>query len=171
MKPYLLLPTHNNAKSCKDLLLPKIVILPQPLVGIKYLYKDSLCSHFSRFFIAHPGFNSGNYKAIIKDGCDGSGKHSVYNQHDNVDVHNIISYMFVLLEIRERKQNPADSSQSQYIHVYSDPFPNSPEACRPVTLIMGKEDDETLGEVIPKIQQEISDIQEDGYVSILIHEL
>ena len=96
LKPYLLLPTYNNVKSCKDLLLPAIDVLPQPLVGIKYLYKDALHSHFSRFFKAHPEFKSANYKAIIKDGCDGSGRHSVYNQQGNVNVHNIISYMFVV---------------------------------------------------------------------------
>ena len=56
LKPYLLLPTYNNVKSCKDLLLPAIDILPQPLVGIKYLYKDALHSHFSRFFELHPEF-------------------------------------------------------------------------------------------------------------------
>ena len=113
LKPYLLLPTYNNVKSCKDLLLPAIDVLPQPLVGIKYLYKDALHSHFSRFFKAHPEFKSANYKAIIKDGCDGSGRHSVYNQQGNVNVHNIISYMFVIIEIYERKKNPSDCSIRQ----------------------------------------------------------
>ena len=161
LKPYLLLPTYNNVKNCKDLLLPKVDILPQSLVGIKYLYKDALLSHFSRFFKAHPEFNSKYYKALIKDGCDASGRHSIYNQHGNVNVHNIISYMFVVLELYETKLNP-NSSQNKYDLVYSEPLPNSADASRPITLIMGKENNETLGELIPLIQSEIADIQEDG---------
>ena len=162
LKPYLLLPTYNNVNSCKDSLLPAIDILPQPLVGIKYLYKDALHSHFSRFFELHPEFKSTNYKVTIKDGCDGSGRHSIYNQQGNVQVHNIISYMFVVIDIYERKENPSDSSQSQYSLIYSDPLPNSPEACRPVSLIMGKENIETLREFILVIQREMSNIEEDG---------
>ena len=69
--------------------------------------------------------------------------------------------MFVVLEIYEIKHNP-NSSQNQYVLVYSEPLPNSSDASRPITLIMGKENNETLGELIPLIQSEISDIQEDG---------
>ena len=70
--------------------------------------------------------------------------------------------MFVVIEIYERKENPSDCSQSQYILIYSDPLPNSAEACRPVSLIMGKENTETLKEFIPLMQREIKEIQEDG---------
>ena len=161
LKPYLVLPTYNSVKNTKDMLLPKIDSLPHSLVGVKYLYKNALLSHFSRFFKAHPEFNSPSYKALIKDGCDASGRHSIYNQHGNVNVHNIVSYMFVVLEIYEIKHNP-NSSQNQYVLVYSEPLPNSSDASRPITLIMGKENNETLGEFIPLIQSEISDIQEDG---------
>ena len=161
LKPYLVLPTYNSVKITKDMLLPKIDSLPHSLVGVKYLYKNALLSHFSRFFKAHPEFNSPSYKALIKDGCDASGRHSIYNQHGNVNVHNIVSYMFVVLEIYEIKHNP-NSSQNQYVLVYSEPLPNSSDASRPITLIMGKENNETLGELIPLIQSEISDIQEDG---------
>ena len=161
LKPYLLLPTYNHIKECKDLLLPRLDILPQSLVGIKYLYKEALIAHFSRFFIAHPELNSTNYKAVIKDGCDGSGRHSLYNQHGNVNVHNIFSYMFVVLELYEYKESP-NSSQSQYVLVYSEPLPNSSDAARPIALVMGKENLETLGELIPVIQSEISEILEDG---------
>ena len=93
LKPYLLLPTYNNVKNCKDLLVPKNYILPQSLIGVKYVYKNALLSHFSRFFKTHNKFNATHYKVVIKDGCDASGRHSVYNQHGNVNVHKIISYV------------------------------------------------------------------------------
>ena len=161
LKPYLLLPTYNNVKICKDLLIPKLDILPQSLIGIKYSYKDALHTHFSRFFKVHSEFNGTDYKALIKDGCDGSGSHSIYNQHGNVNVHSILSYMFVFLELYERKMCPI-SSQSQYVQVYSEPLSNSADAARPLALIMGKENNETLTEFIPVVQAEILDILEDG---------
>ena len=46
------------------------------------------------------------YKAIIKDGCDGSGRHSLYSQKNNVETHAIVSLMFVPLEMYEKKINP-----------------------------------------------------------------
>ncbi|CAL4064161.1 unnamed protein product [Meganyctiphanes norvegica] len=63
--------------------------------------------------------------------------------------------MFVVLDIYEIKHE-------QNISVYSEPLPNSPDASRPIALVMGKENYETLSEWIPIIQSEISDIQEDG---------
>ena len=99
LKSSIMLPTYNNLKTHKDLLLPQTDMLPDTLVGIKYSYKSALISHFTRFFEIHPELNSTSYKTLIKDGCDGSGKHSIYNQHGNVNSNNLISYMFVVLGI------------------------------------------------------------------------
>ena len=79
LKPYLLLPTYKNVKLCKDMLIPKLDILPESLVGVKYLYKKALLNNFSQFFQIHPELNSTHYKVVIKDGCDSSGRHPVYN--------------------------------------------------------------------------------------------
>ena len=160
LKSYTLLPTYNNVKVHKDMLLPKTDILPETLVGIKFLYKDALISHFTRFFEMHPELKSLSYKSLIKDGCDGSGKHSIYNQIDNVNVNNMMSYMFVVLEIYENNGNV--DQQDEMAPIFTDPLPNSADASRPIALIMGKESSESLGEFIPIIQNEIAEIQEDG---------
>ena len=165
LKPYIIMPTYNNLKSHKDLLLPKTDILPDTLVGIKYFHKNALISHFTRFFEIHPEMKSTSYKCIIKDGCDGSGKHPIYNQQDNVNVNNMLSYMFVVLEIYENKENL--DSEHKMTPIFTEPLPNSADASRPIALIMGKENSETLGEFIPIIQNEISDIQEDGLCIIV----
>ena len=139
--------------------------MPDTLVGIKYLYKDALISHFTRFFEIHPELNSLSYKSVIKDGCDGSGKHSIYNQHGNANTNNMISYMFVALEIYEN--NEYLDNQHNMVPIFSEPLPNSADASRPIALLMGKENSETLGEFIPIIQKEISEIQEDGLCIIV----
>ena len=166
LKPYLLLPSYNNVKVAKDMLMPKKDILPRSLTGIKYCYKDALINHFKRFFEIHSDFKATNYKVIIKDGCDGSGRHSIYNQQGNVQTHNMLLYMFVVLELYVVNQD-SESDQDIYELIYSEPKPNSADKSRPIALIMGKEDSETLGEFIPIIQEELSNIQEDGLCIVI----
>ena len=83
-----------------------------------------------------------SYKCIIKDGCDGSGKHPIYNQHGNVNVNNMISYMFVVLEIYENKENL--DSEHKITPIITEPLPNSADASQPIALIMGKDSSEHL---------------------------
>ena len=161
LRPYLLLPSYNNIKLAKDILIPKKDILPSSLIGVKYYYKDAIINHFLRFFEGHPDFSASNYKVIIKDGCDGSGRHSIYNQEGNVKTYNMLLYMFVVLELYEIKLD-SDKIQNKYELVYSELQPNSADKCRPIALIMGKEDNKTLGGFNPMIQEEILTIKEDG---------
>ena len=51
--------------------------------------------------------------------------------------------------------------------MYSEPKPNSADKARPISLIMGKEDSNTLGEFISLIQEEILKIQEDGLCVVI----
>ncbi|CAL4090779.1 unnamed protein product, partial [Meganyctiphanes norvegica] len=60
-----------------------------------------------------------------------------------------------------------ESDQDIYELIYSEPKSNSADKSRPITLIMGKEDSETLGEFIHVIQEEISNIQEDGLCIVI----
>ena len=156
-----MLPSYNNIKLAKDILIPKKDILPSSLIGVKYYYKDAIINHFLRFFEGHPDFSASNYKVIIKDGCDGSGRHSIYNQEGNVKTYNMLLYMFVVLELYEIKLD-SDKIQNKYELVYSELQPNSADKCRPIALIMGKEDNKTLGGFNPMIQEEILTIKEDG---------
>lgn len=73
--------------------------------------------------------------------------------------------MFVALEIYEN--NEYLDNQHNMVPIFSEPLPNSADASRPIALLMGKENSETLGEFIPIIQKEISEIQEDGLCIIV----
>ena len=161
LKPYLLLPSYNNIKIAKDILMPKKDILPRSLTGIKYQYKDALNKHFIRFFEDHSELSASKYKVLIKDGCDGSGRHSIYNQKGNSKTHNMVLYMFVVLEISKIRLD-CYNVQDKYELVYSELQPNSADKSRPIALIMGKEDRETLGIFFPMIQEEIKAIKKDG---------
>ena len=144
------------------MLLPEIDDkLVSSLVGIKYVYHDALTKHYKRYFQIKPDLCGTNYKAIIKDGCDGSGRHSLYSQQNNVQTHAIVSMMFVPLEMYEKRINPL-SSENEYVIVDSEKLPNSADRARPIALIMGKENTDTLKKFIPRIQEEIAEIQDDG---------
>ena len=40
----------------------------------------------------------------VKEGLDGSGRHSVYDQKGNVETHNMIMWMWVALEVYKDDQ-------------------------------------------------------------------
>ena len=69
-------------------------------------------------------------KVKIKDGVNGSGSHSIYQQSNNVDTHNMILFMFCLLEIYAIESNSL---------LYVEQQPNSPHSMRPLFIVMGKE--------------------------------
>ena len=81
---------------------------------------------------------SRNLTVVVKDGVDGSGSHAIYQQQGNVDSHNIIMYMFCILEIRECEGGKI---------VFKEKLCASPFAQRPLFLIFGKEDRSNLEDI------------------------
>ena len=67
---------------------------------------------------------------VIKDGVDGSGSHAIYQQQGNIDTHNIIMYMFCILEMKETKSKKV---------IFKEKLSGSPFSQRPVFLILGNE--------------------------------
>ena len=162
LKRFVDFPSYNDIRKAKNMLIPVIDNgLPSSLVGVKYVYNDALTKHYQRYFENKTDLCATNYKAIIKDGCDGSGRHSLYSQKNNVETHAIVSLMFVPLEMYEKKINPSPS-ENKYIIVDSETLPNSADRARPIALIMGKENSDTLKQLYPRVQKEIAEIQNDG---------
>ena len=68
-------------------------------------------------------------KIRIKDGVDGSGSHAIYHQVNNAKTHNMIMYMFCLLDVVDIQTN---------LVIFSEKKSNSPHAMRPIFITMGK---------------------------------
>ena len=82
----------------------------------------------------------------IKDGVDGSGSHAIYHQMNNSNTHNMILYMFCLLDIVNVQSNST---------VFVEKHPNSPNAMRPFFILMGKESLSNLNNVQLAFNQRI----------------
>ena len=83
----------------------------------------------------------------LKDGVDGSGSHSIYHQINNVNTNNMIIYMFCLLDIVDQTKSAVLFTEKQS---------NSPNAMRPVFVIMGKESLSNLADVKIAFNQRIA---------------
>ena len=91
------LPPHYRLMQHKDTIMPKIGSL-DPLPGVSISVKESVQLHFQRL-IQQLGLQPGKYTMTVKEGLNGSGKHSVFDQKGNVQTHNMIMWMWVALEI------------------------------------------------------------------------
>ena len=80
----------------------------------------------------------------FKDGCDGSGSHSIYDQKGNKDTHNILLYMFTPL----RLYDPIEDED-----LWKEENPSSPHSARPLMLFLGKETYENM-KIAMEIQKE-----------------
>ena len=91
------LPPHYRLMQHKDTIMPNIGSL-DPLLGVSISVKESVQLHFQRL-IQQLGLQPGKYTMTVKEGLNGSGKHSVFDQKGNVQTHNMIMWMWVALEI------------------------------------------------------------------------
>ena len=143
------LPPHYRLMQHKDTIMPKVEPL-HPLPGVSINVKESVHLHFQRL-IQQLGLQPGKYTMTVKEGLDGSGRHSVYDQKGNVQTHNMIMWMWVALEVYKDvpvvNADPSLPSTSTSANgrdiIWKEPSPSSPDAARPILLVLGKED-ETL---------------------------
>ena len=72
--------------------------------------------------------NQSTLTVHLKDGFDGSGNHSIFNQKGSERSSNIIIYEFMVLKITDEEGTV----------IYKEPLPNTPKASRPLMLLLGK---------------------------------
>ena len=144
------LPPPYRLMQHKDTIMPNIESL-DPLPGVPISVRESIQLHFQRL-IQQLGLQPGKYTMTVKEGLDGSGRHSVYDQKGNVQTHTMIMWMWVALEVYKdvpvavMNADPSISSTSANGRdkIRNEPFPSSPDAARPILLVLGKEDKDLL---------------------------
>ena len=105
-----------------------------------------------------------------KEGLDGSGRHSVYNQQGlgSIESHNMIIWMWVPIELvidssdiamGNQPSTSTCSSGRNSVLLWKEGAPSSPEAGRPILLAVGKEDKDLLNKLVPPV---ISSLQSNG---------
>ncbi|CAL4066356.1 unnamed protein product, partial [Meganyctiphanes norvegica] len=140
----------------KNQIVPHIIkISTEKYNGLRIMYKDAIYYHLSQFLKKNPQ-QEGEYVLRIKDGIDGSGSHSIYNQKNSGGKDfentskNILSYMFVPLQLTNLSTSKV---------VWQEDKMNSSEVCRPLLLINAKETREVLKEIIPAVQKEANELK------------
>lgn len=117
--------------------------------------------HFERL-IKLLQLQPGTYLMKAKEGIDGSGRHSVYNQQGqgSIESHNMIIWMWVPLELVIDSSDVATgnqpststcSSSRNSDSLWKEGVPSSPEAGRPILLAVGKEDKDLLNKLVPPV--------------------
>eukprot|EP00731_Ephydatia_muelleri_P028943 Em0020g587a len=162
------LPPHYRLMQHKDTIMPKIGSL-DPLPGVSISVKESVQLHFRRL-IQQLGLQPGKYTMTVKEGLDGSGRHSVYDQKGNVQTHNMIVWMWVALEVYKDvpvvNADPSLPSTSTSANgrdkIWNEPSPSSPDAARPILLVLGKEDKDLLHKIVPPVDAEMKELQSSG---------
>ena len=146
------LPTYEKLDEFKRENRPTVKPLEEPwFQGVKYDYVECLKYTTSQLLksIELPIFHQLNELHLkLHDGLDGSGGHSVFNQRGSTETNNIIMYMFRIENLKTSTgelvwQNPSHASSS---------------SCRPVMLLMGKENKENL-DIVTDVQKERKDCQ------------
>ena len=112
----------------------KLIHQEDHIIGVKYNYKEAIEIGIKRTLLladdTHLPPSGSTLKVKIKDGVDGSGPHAIYHQLNNVNTHNMILYMFCILDIIDvQTKSP----------IFTEQHPNSPNAMRPLFILMGKE--------------------------------
>ena len=132
--------------------MPKIGSL-DPLPGVSISVKKSVKLHFQRL-IQQLGLQPGKYTMIVKERLDGSGRHSVYDQKGNAQTHNMIMWMWVALEVYKDvpvvnadRSLPSTSANGRD-KFWNEPSSSSPDAARPIILVLGKEDKDLLHKIV-----------------------
>ena len=74
------------------------------ITGVRFDYIEAIKTTVSRILDIHANSSTDSELIVsMKDGVDGSGSHAIYQQQGNVETHNIIMYMFCILEIKEKR--------------------------------------------------------------------
>ena len=139
-----ILPTWKDIRSYEDNVTPVIF---QKDYGVEVSYTAALEITFKQIMKSLDSLPpSGDVIFSFKDGCDGSGSHSIYNQSGNKETHNIILYMFTPLKITSTDFTWFEKSAC------------SPHSARPVMLFLGKESRENMTTVM-KIHKEREELK------------
>ena len=162
------LPPYYRLMQHKDTIMPKIGSL-DPLPGVSISVKESVQLHIRRL-IQQLGLQPGKYTMTVKEGLDGSGRHSVHDQKGNVQTHNMIVWMWVALEVYKDvpvvNADPSLPSTSTSANgrdkIWNEPSPSSPDAARPLLLVIGKEDKDLLHKIVPPVDAEMKELQSSG---------
>ena len=89
--------------------------------------------------------------AKVNSGADGSGDHQVYNQAsslvEGIDTTHIIFSGFTLISLHVNNLSNTE--------IFRERSPQSSEAERPLQIVPGKEDDETFGKVMQRLNREV----------------
>ena len=133
---------------------PDIKPLKEPYTGVAFSFKDAMEITAKRILSLPDVQNkSPNLKLNIKFGFDGSGSHSIYNQSNNQQTHNIILTMFC----------PLNLVSSNGITLWEQQSPNNPLSHRPLQLQMGKESGEAI-ETLAEFNADMCLLKEEGMV-------
>ena len=103
LKPRVELPAHYKLMQHKNTIMPTIAQLPD-VPGVSLSLTKSVVVHFDRIiklFQLQPG----SYMMKAKEGLDGSGRHSLYNQQGSVESHNMIIWMWVPLQLAKHSSH------------------------------------------------------------------
>ena len=168
LKPRVELPAHYKLMQHKNAIMPTIAQLSE-LPGVILSLTKSVVVHFERL-VKLLQLQSGSYIMKAKEGLDGSGRHSVYNQQGSFESHNMIIWMWVPLQLAKDSSDVAmideltcsTSSTGSSEIVWKEGAPSSPEAARPILLAVGKEDKDLLNMLIPPVDAEICSLQSKG---------
>ena len=126
-----ILPGWKGLRSDQKNITPTVVLQTEPSVGVKYNYTEALKLSVERTLSLVENLPPSGSTLIvkIKDDVDGSGSHPIYHQSNNVNMHNMILYMFSLLSIVDSQTN---------LPIFVEHQPNSPHAMRSSFIFMGK---------------------------------
>ena len=163
LKPRVELSAHYKLMKHKNAIMPTIAQLSEVLGVILSLTK-SVVVHFERL-VKLLQLQPGSYIMKAKEGLDGSGRHSVYNQQGSFESHNMIIWMWVPLQLAKDSSYVAmideltcsTSSTGSSEIVWKEDAP-----ARPILLAVGKEDKDLLNKLIPPVDAEICRTQSKG---------
>ena len=150
MKKRVEFPAYYRVKQHKDLITPQIDSLSK-VTGVLFSLVASAERLITLLGIA---LQPGSYTMVAKEGLDGSERHAIYNQLGNVETHNMIIWMWVPLSVSQ--------SQGECNEVWGEGAPCSPDAARPIMITMGKENSELLAKIVPPVDVEIGELQQNG---------
>ena len=132
------LPSWKAVRTFEESVTPNIV---KKDYGVEVSYSEALQITFQQIMRSLESLPpSGDVTFYFKDGCDGSGSHSIYNQAGNKETHNIVLYMFTPLKITSNNFTWFERSAC------------SPHSARPLMLFLGKETRENM-EIVMQIHK------------------
>ena len=151
-------PTWKVLRDYQRSITPDIVSIdPNENMGIKTSYKEALTLTIKQILLSLDNLPPPQPLVFhFKDGVDGSGCHSIYNQEGNKHTNNMIMYMFTGLKLITENGS----------ELWSEYSPCSPHATRPLMIFLGKENIENM-KIVMNIQKERQNIEQ---FSVLIED-